>query len=589
MKELKYLNKYLIKYKKNLLLGFIIIIIARILLLFTPGLIRNSVNIIDEFRKGEVLNIEVVQTELVQNIFLILLAAISAGLFTFLTRQTIINVSRYVEFDLKNEIYDQYQKLSLSFYKRNRTGDLMNRISEDVSRVRMYFGPALMYSINTITLIIITFFYMYRQSPELTIYTVSPLPVLSFTIYKLSGIINTRSKIVQESLSKLSSYSQEVFSGIKIVKSYAMQNTTASQFEKISELNKENQISLVKMQALFFPLMILLIGISNILVIYIGGKQYLDGTIESIGIIAEFIIYVNMLTWPVASLGWISSIVQQAAASQKRINEFMIQKSEIKNPKKGLKNINGKIEFKDINYTYADSNIEALKKISFSLNPKKSLGLIGTTGSGKTTALMLLSRIYDPNHGKILIDNNPIEKFDLEFLRKNIGVVPQDSFLFSDSIINNIKFGNQKATNLEIEKVCKIAGIHNEILKFDKKYDTILGERGVNLSGGQKQRVCIARALIMKPKILVFDDCLSALDTETEEKIIRSLNNYINDTTTIISSHRISSIQNLDQIIVLNEGKIIQKGTHDELINKNGYYKDLYLKQLTEKKNDRIS
>ena len=584
MKELKYLNKYLIKYKKNLLLGFIIIIIARILLLFTPGLIRNSVNIIDEFRKGEVLNIEVVQTELVQNIFLILLAAILAGLFTFLTRQTIINVSRYVEFDLKNEIYDQYQKLSLSFYKRNRTGDLMNRISEDVSRVRMYFGPALMYSINTITLIIITFFYMYRQSPELTIYTVSPLPVLSFTIYKLSGIINTRSKIVQESLSKLSSYSQEIFSGIKIVKSYAMQNTTASQFEKISELNKGNQISLVKMQALFFPLMILLIGISNILVIYIGGKQYLDGTIESIGIIAEFIIYVNMLTWPVASLGWISSIVQQAAASQKRINEFMIQKSEIKNPKKGLKNINGKIEFKDISYTYDDSNIEALKKISFSLNPKKSLGLIGTTGSGKTTALMLLSRIYDPNHGKILIDNNPIEKFDLEFLRKNIGVVPQDSFLFSDSIINNIKFGNQKATNLEIEKVCKIAGIHNEILKFDKKYDTILGERGVNLSGGQKQRVCIARALIMKPKILVFDDCLSALDTETEEKIIRSLNNYINDTTTIISSHRISSIQNLDQIIILNEGKIIQKGTHDELINKNGYYKDLYLKQLTEKK-----
>ncbi len=584
MKELKYLNKYLIKYKKNLLLGFIIIIIARILLLFTPGLIRNSVNIIDEFRKGEVLNIEVVQTELVQNIFLILLAAISAGLFTFLTRQTIINVSRYVEFDLKNEIYDQYQKLSLSFYKRNRTGDLMNRISEDVSRVRMYFGPALMYSINTITLIIITFFYMYRQSPELTIYTVSPLPVLSFTIYKLSGIINTRSKIVQESLSKLSSYSQEIFSGIKIVKSYAMQNTTASQFEKISELNKGNQISLVKMQALFFPLMILLIGISNILVIYIGGKQYLDGTIESIGIIAEFIIYVNMLTWPVASLGWISSIVQQAAASQKRINEFMIQKSEIKNPKKGLKNINGKIEFKDISYTYDDSNIEALKKISFFLNPKKSLGLIGTTGSGKTTALMLLSRIYDPNHGKILIDNNPIEKFDLEFLRKKIGVVPQDSFLFSDSIINNIKFGNQKATNLEIEKVCKIAGIHNEILKFDKKYDTILGERGVNLSGGQKQRVCIARALIMKPKILVFDDCLSALDTETEEKIIRSLNNYINDTTTIISSHRISSIQNLDQIIVLNEGKIIQKGTHDELINKKGYYKDLYLKQLTEKK-----
>ena len=326
MNELKYLNKYLFKYKTNLLLGFIIIIIARILLLFTPGLIRDSVNVVDEYRKGTIIGIDSVQSELVENIFLILLAAISAGIFTFLTRQTIINVSRYVEFDLKNEIYVQYQKLSLSFYKRNQTGDLMNRISEDVSRVRMYFGPAIMYSINTITLIIITFFYMYRQSPELTFYTVSPLPVLSYTIFKLSGIINIRSRIVQESLSKLSSFTQEVFTGIKIVKSYAIQNTKSKQFDNLSKENKENQISLVKMQALFFPLMILLIGLSNILVIFIGGKQYLEGEIESIGIIAEFIIYVNMLTWPVASLGWISSIIQQAEASQKRINEFLKEK-----------------------------------------------------------------------------------------------------------------------------------------------------------------------------------------------------------------------------------------------------------------------
>ena len=583
MKELKYLNKYLLKYKTNLLLGFFIIIIARILLLFTPGLIRNSVNVIDEFRKGNVTDIEIVQTELIENIFLILLAAISAGIFTFLTRQTIINVSRYVEFDLKNEIYDQYQKLSLRFYKKNQTGDLMNRISEDVSRVRMYVGPAIMYSTNTITLLVITFFYMYKQSPELTLYTVSPLPILSFTIYKLSRIINIKSKIVQESLSNLSSFSQEIFTGIKIVKSYSMQDSTSDKFEEISQVNKENQVSLAKMQALFFPLMILLIGVSNIFVIYIGGKQYLDGSIESIGIIAEFIIYVNMLTWPVASLGWISSIVQQAEASQKRINEFLIEKSEIKNLKNGIKKVNGKIEFKNIFFEYSDSNVQALNGISFVIKPKSSLGIIGVTGSGKTTALKLITRSYNISSGEILLDDHSLNKIDLIHLRENIGVVPQDSFLFSDTIINNIRFGNEKASKKEIQKVCEIAGIHKEILKFKDQYNTMLGERGVNLSGGQKQRVCIARALVKKPKILIMDDCLSALDTETEEKIIKSLNEYIKDTTTIISSHRISSIQNLDKIIVLNDGKIIQKGSHEELINENGYYKQLYFKQLTEK------
>ena len=583
MKELKYLNKYLLKYKTNLLLGFFIIIIARILLLFTPGLIRNSVNVIDEFRKGNVTDIEIVQTELIENIFLILLAAISAGIFTFLTRQTIINVSRYVEFDLKNEIYNQYQKLSLSFYKKNQTGDLMNRISEDVSRVRMYVGPAIMYSTNTISLLIITFFYMYKQSPELTLYTVSPLPILSFTIYKLSRIINIKSKIVQESLSNLSSFTQEIFTGIKIVKSYSMQASNTNKFEEISQVNKENQVSLAKMQALFFPLMILLIGVSNIFVIYIGGKQYLDGSIESIGIIAEFIIYVNMLTWPVASLGWISSIVQQAEASQKRINEFLIEKSEIKNVKNGIKKVNGKIEFKNIFFKYTDSNVQALSGISFMIKPKSSLGIIGVTGSGKTTALKLITRSYNISSGEILLDDHSLNKIDLIHLRENIGVVPQDSFLFSDTIINNIRFGNEKASKKEIEKVCEIAGIHKEILKFKDQYNTMLGERGVNLSGGQKQRVCIARALVKKPKILIMDDCLSALDTETEEKIIKSLNEFIKDTTTIISSHRISSIQNLDKIIVLNDGKIIQKGSHEELINENGYYKQLYFKQLTEK------
>ena len=587
MTELKYLNKYLFKYKTNLLLGFFIIIIARILLLFTPGLIRESVNVIDEFRKGNIISIETVQTELIQNIFLILLAAITAGIFTFLTRQTIINVSRYVEFDLKNEIYTQYQKLSLSFYKKNQTGDLMNRISEDVSRVRMYFGPALMYSINTITLLIITFFYMYRQSPELTIYTISPLPILSYTIFKLSGIINIRSRIVQESLSKLSSFSQEVFTGIQIVKSYAIQKNKSLEFNNLSKKNKDNQISLVKMQALFFPLMILLIGISNILVIYVGGKQYLSGEIENIGIIAEFIIYVNMLTWPVASLGWISSIIQQAEASQKRINEFLKEKSEINYNLNGLKKINGSIEFKDVSFTYTESNIKAIDKISLKLNNRKSLGIIGVTGSGKTTLIKLITKIYNIEAGEILFDNNSINEYDLECLRKQIGVVSQDSFLFSDSIINNIRFGKEKATMKEVEKVCKIAGIHNEIIKFSNGYETILGERGINLSGGQKQRICIARALIKEPKILILDDCLAALDNETEEKIILSLKSILKDTTTIISSHRLSSVQNLNEIIVLDKGKIIQKGNHELLINQNGYYKDVYSKQLT-KKDDKI-
>ena len=583
MNELKYLNKYLLKYKTNLLLGFFIIIIARILLLFTPGLIRDSVNAIDKFRKGKITEISIVQVELVENILLILLAAISAGIFTFLTRQTIINVSRYVEFDLKNEIYIQYQKLPISFYKKNQTGDLMNRISEDVSKVRLYFGPAIMYSINTITLLIITFFYMYRQSPELTIYTVSPLPILSYTIFKLSGIINIRSRIVQESLSKLSSFSQEVFTGIQIIKSYNIQKNKSVQFEGLSNKNKKNQISLVKMQALFFPLMILLIGLSNIFVIYIGGKQYLEGEIETLGIIAEFIIYVNMLTWPVASLGWISSIIQQAEASQKRINEFLKQKSEIKNNTGGIKIINGKIELKNVSFKYPNSQILAIDDVSFKVNNKKSIGIVGVTGAGKTSLIKLITRIYNYDYGKILVDDKKITEFDIENLRKQIGVVPQDSFLFSDSIVNNIRFGKEDATLDEVIKICKITGIHNEIMKFTNGYDSILGERGINLSGGQKQRICIARALIKNPKILILDDCLSALDTKTEKKIIQSLSNYKNKITKMIVSHRLSSVKDLDKIIVLSKGKIIQIGNHEQLINEKGYYKELYYKQINKK------
>ena len=584
MKELKYLNKYFYKYKSNLILGVIIVIIARIFLLFTPGLVRNSINVIDHYRKEIIVDQSIVEYELIQNIFLILLASVLAGIFTFLTRQTIINVSRYIEFDLKNEIYNQYQNLSLNFYKTNKTGDLMNRISEDVSRVRMYVGPGVMYSINTITLLIIVIIYMYRQSPELTLYTICPLPVLSITIYKLSKLINQRTRIVQESLSTISSYSQEVFTGIQIIKSYVIEDKTSKRFNDLSSENKLNQINLAKVQALFFPLMILLIGLSNLLVIYIGGKQYLDGTISDIGIIAEFIIYVNMLTWPVASIGWISSIIQQAEASQKRINEFLNKRSEIENisPNKSSK-IDGEIVFKNVTYKYLETEIIATKNVSFILKKGSKLGITGSTGSGKSTLMNLICRLYDIEEGEILIDNNPVKKINLKSLRETIGYVPQDTFLFSDTIMNNIKFGLNNATENDVINACKTAKIHNEIMNFDKGYETLLGERGINLSGGQKQRISIARALIKKPKILILDDCLSAMDTETEKEILQSLEDYTKGITSIIISHRISSIKNADNIIVLENGSIVQQGTHNQLIDQNGYYKQLYYKQIIKK------
>ena len=566
-----------------MLSGIIIIIAARILLLITPGLIRNSINVIDNYRTGVNTNLELVESELVTNIFLILLASGLAGIFTFLTRQTIINVSRYVEFDLKNEIYSQYQKLSLNFYKISQTGDLMNRISEDVAKVRMYVGPAVMYSINTITLLIIVVIYMYKQSPELTFYTLSPLPFLSFTIYKLSKLINKKSIIVQEYLSELSSFSQESFSGIALIKSYSIEEKNYEEFNTLSEKCKDSQISLVKIQALFFPLMIFLIGLSNLFVIYVGGVQYLEGKLEGIGTIAEFIIYVNMLTWPVASLGWISSIIQQAEASQKRINEFLKQKSEIISKNNKEVNISGDVEFKNVNFTYKDTGIQALKNINFKIDKGDKLGIIGKTGSGKSTLLNLIVRLYNIDNGELVIDENQINDVNIKSLRSQIGYVPQDVFLFSDTIENNIRFGSVNSSDKEVIEVSKISDIHDDILGFKNKYKTILGERGVNLSGGQKQRISIARALIRKPKLLILDDCLSAVDTETEENIINSLNNLNYSTTTIIVSHRVSSMKNANKIIVLNNGHIEEMGTHSELMQMNGYYKETYEQQLIKK------
>jgi len=583
MKELQHLNKYFLKYKYKLLTGIAITIVARIFLLFTPGLIRKSVNVVDEFRKGTITDINYIKEQLLINVLYIIGAAIIAGVLTFLMRQTIINVSRYIEFDLKNEIYIQYQKLSLNFYKKNRTGDLMNRISEDVGRVRMYVGPAIMYTINTATLFIIAIMYMYNQAPKLTLYTILPLPILSVIIYKLSKEIHQRSTVVQVYLSKLSTFTQEAFSGISIIKSYGLEQQTSSDFDALSTTSKEKQLDLVKIQAFFFPAMVLLIGVSNLLVIYIGGMQYINGEIESLGTIAEFIIYVNMLTWPVATVGWVTSIVQQASASQKRINEFLKIEPEIVNTVETKTPIVGDIEFKNVSFTYDDTNIHALKGISFKVAHGETLAIIGKTGSGKSTILDLIGRLYDIDAGKLLIDDREITQTNLNNLRESIGYVPQDAFLFSDTIKNNVKFGKENATDDEVIEAAKFAQVHKNVIKFNNGYDTILGERGITLSGGQKQRLSIARAIIKKPEILLLDDCLSAVDTETEEEILKNLNVVSKGKTTIIVSHRISSAKNADKIIVLDSGKIIQEGSHEKLINIDGYYKELYLKQLSSK------
>lgn len=582
MKALKHLNKYFYKYRYRLIIGVIITIVSKIFVLFTPRFVGDSINVISDSLDGKI-TYDVFKTDLITNVLLIIGAAIVAGLFTFLMRQTIINVSRYIEYDLKNEIYQHYQVLSLNFYKSNRTGDLMNRISEDVGKVRMYVGPALMYTINTITLFTVAIIYMVNTAPKLTLYTLLPLPILSVSIYKLSRLINKRSTIVQQSLSTLSTYAQETFSGISVIKSYGIEPKTNYEFEGLSAENRQKQINLTKVQALFFPLMILLIGVSNLIVIYVGGMQYMNGEIENIGTIAEFIIYVNMLTWPVATVGWVTSLVQQAEASQERINEFLKTEPEIKNTITELTPIKGDIEFKNVSFVYPDTNIRALKDVSFTLKSGETLAILGKTGSGKSTILDLIGRLYDIDNGSVLIDGKTISELNLYSLRQSIGYVPQDAFLFSDTIKNNIKFGKEDATDDEVIEAAKDAKVHKNIIGFSKGYDTVLGERGITLSGGQKQRVSIARAIIKKPEILLFDDCLSAVDTETEEKILKNLVRLTKDKTTIIVSHRVSSAKNADKIIVLEDGIITQIGTHENLINTEGYYKELYLKQLSEK------
>tara|TARA_B100000768_G_scaffold173170_1_gene182158 strand:+ start:2949 stop:4715 length:1767 start_codon:yes stop_codon:yes gene_type:complete len=588
MKSLRYLDKYFLKYKWRLLIGVFITILSKILALQIPRIIGGSLNEIEEYLKeqktGGNPEISIVQDQLVWNILIIIGVAVLAGFLTFVMRQMIIVTSRLIEFDLKNEIYEQYQKLSINFYKKNRTGDLMNRISEDVSKVRMYFGPAVMYSMNMIVLFIVGFAQMAKTDMTLTMYTLIPFPILSISIFYISKVINQRSTIVQEYLSKLTTYNQEFFSGINVVKSYGIESMVISGFDKIANKSKDKNIRLYKVQALFFPLMILLIGISNLTVIYVGGKQFINGEIP-IGVIAEFILYVNMLTWPVAVVGWVTSMVQQADASQERINEFLNEIPEIQNKNTEPFSIEGNIEFKNVSLTYDDTNIKALKNISFSIKKGETLAILGKTGSGKSSIVNLISRLYDVENGIISIDTIPIKEINLIDLRKGIGFVPQDPFLFSDSIFNNIKFGYEKASKEEIITAAKNAVVHQNIVDFKNGYQTLLGERGVTLSGGQKQRVSIARAIVKNPQILIFDDCLSAVDTETEERILANLEKVSKDKTTFIISHRVSSAKNADKIIILDEGEIIQQGTHYQLLNKKGYYKELYNQQLFEKEN----
>ena len=582
MNELKKLNKYLYKYRYKLLAGLLITIVSRIFSLVTPRLVGDSITSIENYISNNSMIVEDLRETLLINITIIIGASLIAGFFTFLMRQTIINVSRYIEFDVKNEIFSHYQTLDQDFYKKNRTGDLMNRISEDVSRTRMYFGPVLMYGTNAVVLFIVIITYMFTIEPNLTLYTLIPLPLLSIIIYKISNIINIKSTKVQESLSNLSSHSQQSFSGISILKSFNIQKIIYDQFDKLSYLSFKNNLSLAKVQAWFFPLIIFLIGLSNLIVIYIGGNLYINGIIE-IGVVAEFLIYVNMLTWPVTLVGWVTATIKQAEASQKRINEFLNEESGVKD---GLKKINidevFNIEFKNVDFTYKKTGIKIFESFNLKINKGEKLGIIGNVGSGKTTLLDLISRIYDPDKGIVAFDNNDIKDYKTEDIRSKISYVPQNNFLFSDSIEKNIAFGNIDASSNDIIKASKRSEIHNEIKNFKNGYQTVLGERGVTLSGGQVQRVSISRAFLKDASIFLFDDCFSSLDSDTEEKLISNLDKSLKEKTVIISTHRLSCLRYADRIIVIEHGKIIQEGNHSKLIQTEGYYKDLYYKQMKE-------
>lgn len=587
MKELRYLNKYLLKYKWHLIFGTLFVVISNAFQIIPAQLVRHSIDlVVDDIQVYRAFQ----NLDLQKNFFhvfafgilvyagLILVMALLRGVFLYFVRQTLIVMSRHIEYDLKNEIFEHYQTLPLSFYRRNNTGDLMNRISEDVSRVRMYLGPAIMYGLTLVTLFLMLIPIMFRVNTTLTWYALSPLPLLSLSIFLVNNKIERRSEEIQKSQSRLSTFVQEAFSGIRVLKSFNREHESIGKFENETEDYKTQSMKLTVVQSLFFPLIMGLVGLSTILTVYAGSSLVINGSL-SMGVIAEFIIYVNLLTWPVTSLGWTSSLVQRAEASQKRINEFLRTTSNIVTEKDIVRDLHGKIEFRNVSFTYPDTGIKALRDISFMVNPGESLAIIGTTGSGKSTISNLISRLYDVREGQILIDDTPITDYNLNSLRSQIGYVPQDIFLFSDTIFNNISFGMSRTEEQKVFQAAKDADVYDNIHAFPQGFQTRIGERGITLSGGQKQRVSIARAIVREPKILMLDDALSAVDTKTENNILNSLKRIMKDRTTIIVSHRVSSAKLANKIIVLADGKIVEVGTHESLLEQDGVYRDLFEKQ----------
>ena len=587
MKELRRINKYLIKYKGLLFLGVLFTVISNIFVIIPAQLVRIAIDyVVESFALFTPLDKgglgDLAREYFLESVFvfgiLILVMALLRGFFLFLIRQTLIIMSRKIEYDMKNELFAHFQFLPLSFYRKNSTGDLMARISEDVSRVRMYLGPAIMYGLNLLILFPLVISYMVSVNLELTLYSLLPLPILSLSIYYVNNLINARSEKIQQSLSQLSTFVQEAFSGIRVLKAFVREQDSASEFDKASEEYKYQSIELTRVNALFFPLIMALVGISTIITVYIGGMMVIQGEI-GYGVIAEFILYVNMLTWPVASLGWVTSIVQRAEVSQRRINELLDQKTDLVSEENIESPLAGALEVNHLSFVYPDSGVQALRDISFSIAAGQTLGIIGTTGSGKSTLANLLMRMYDASAGEILVDGRPIQQYSLASLRSQIGVVPQDVFLFSDTIANNIAFGLDHPNLDRITQAAKDADVYQNILDFPKGFETLLGERGITLSGGQKQRVSIARAIVKEPKILILDDCLSAVDTKTENAILNSLQKIMRNRTSIIISHRVSSAKLADQIIVLDEGRIVERGDHGSLMEQKGVYAALFEKQ----------
>lgn len=582
MKNLFYLNKYFVKYKWRFLLGFVFVALSNYFGVLIPQEIRKALDFVTEqiklFKGGTDLAVGDINQVLIVFALTIVGYVMVKGLLMFAMRQTIIVMSRLIEFDLRNEVFDHLQKLDLSFYKRNKTGDLMARISEDVNKVRMYLGPSILYGINITTLFTLTIYAMFRVNTTLAIYTLIPLPLLSISIYVVSSMINKRSTLIQKQVSVLNSTAQEVYSGIRVIKSYVKEHQFGEYFAEQNQDYMKKSLSLARINAFFFPLMILLISASTLLTIFIGGIQVSKG-LATPGNIAEFVIYVNMLTWPVTSIGWIASLIQQAEVSQGRINELLNATPEIVNPTVNNHKLEGHITFKNVGFTYPNSGIRALNNISFDLKPGQKMAIIGRTASGKSTVADLLLRQFDVTDGQILIDGKDIREHDLANLRRRIGYVPQDVFLFSDNIKNNIKFGKSDATSIEVETYAKHAAVHEDILELPHQYDTTVGERGVSLSGGQKQRISIARAFIKSPDIIIMDDALSAIDTNTENKILSYLEKDLADKTAIIITHRIYNLLEFDKIIVIEDGHIVEDGTHNELLLKGGPYAELFDQQ----------